>query len=1262
MRIGLTTAAMLLVAITCVLGTPRAADAANATWSGVSDALWATLGNWGAAASVPAAGETATFNATSSNTTVDVGTGLNVGSVVFDTASAAAYTIGSGGAGSQTLTLGTGVTLNAGVAATQLFSANVLLGTATAGTYTFTNNGSGTLTLSGTVQGGTGGTAGAKTLNVGGTGATNFTNVVGAGGGTSLSFANTGSGTVTLSGAVSSSLNTLRATAGGWAIVDGHTITVASSSSYGGSSATGKFELRSGSVAFNGGLTMSTGVSDGSLFKVSGGSFTASSVTLYKTWGNSTATATTPASTTTGFVVTGGTATISGALDLAGTNSNVSGLVSNGSLTVNGETRVGNSTLSTGRWFVFQVSGGSFTSTDATNGIVLARSTGGNANNGALLLTGGTTTAEKISFGVTTTASGASGVVTLNGANASLYLGSGGIVRSATNTYTSTITLTSGLVGAKAGWSSSLDISLNGSGTAVTFRAADAAGAANNITLSGSLSGAGGFAKTGDGTLTLSGANSFTGAMAVTAGTLAVGSATALGSGTNALTVDGGTVNLGGYAVSIGQLAGGGGTISSSVAGASLATAVATSSTFAGTLGDGAGTLAFTKSGVGTLTLTGSQSYTGSTTISAGTLAFAAAVDQTLASAIGGAGNVTQAGSGRLALAAVNSYTGLTTVSAGTLALTGAGALASTGTVSLTGSTAVFDISGASGSRTAGLLTGAAGSSLLLGSNGLTVGNATNGTFNGFITGAGVVTKVGAGTLTLTGSNSGFTGGMVLAGGTVTLGGSANTAIGTGPVAFQGGVLSSNGAGGADPGGGGYGFTNNFIVAAGQVGTLNLPFRGTISGSLTGSGTFNVNVHGIRDDFTGNWSAFAGQLTIGTMTGSGDFRIAANIGGLGSAAVNLAAGVNMYQTYNPPSTGSLETVQAIGELSGGGSLGGSPVNGRFVNWSVGGLNTSSTFAGRITNSTGAARLTKVGSGTLTLSGSNSYTGSTTVSAGVLRLGDGGTTGLLGATAIAVSNGAVLAFNRSDDYGGAFANVISGSGGVRLDSGSLTLSASNTYTGTTSVLAGSTLAVNGRLANSTLNVAAGATLMGSGTIAGLTTVAGIHSPGNSPGIETFTNLTYTNGASVNWELWDNTTLNSPLAYDQIMVTGSLSFAGSTALNLVFTGSSGPSSVSSVDWNNAFWDASREWLAYSVSGTTTGFSSLSLTTANWLDANGSAFQTARPTSSFALEQRANNVYVVYAIVPEPAGVVLACLGGLCLAWAAQRSRCAASERSR
>jgi autotransporter-associated beta strand protein len=234
--------------------------------------------------------------------------------------------------------------------------------------------------------------------------------------------------------------------------------------------------------------------------------------------------------------------------------------------------------------------------------------------------------------------------------------------------------------------------------------------------------------------------------------------------------------------------------------------------------------------------------------------------------------------------------------------------------------------------------------------------------------------------------------------------------------------------------------------------------------------------------------------------------------------------------------------------------------------------------------------------------------------------------------------------------------------VRLDSGSLTLSASNTYTGTTSVLAGSTLAVNGRLANSTLNVAAGATLMGSGTIAGLTTVAGIHSPGNSPGIETFTNLTYTNGASVNWELWDNTTLNSPLAYDQIMVTGSLSFAGSTALNLVFTGSSGPSSVSSVDWNNAFWDASREWLAYSVSGTTTGFSSLSLTTANWLDANGSAFQTARPTSSFALEQRANNVYVVYAIVPEPAGVVLACLGGLCLAWAAQRSRCAASERSR
>lgn len=1254
-------------------------DAANATWSGASDALWATLGNWNNALSVPGAGETATFNAASSNATVNVGTGLSVGSIVFDTANAAAYTVGAGGAGGQTLTLTTGVTANAGVTTNQLFHANVLFGSGTAGTYAIGNSSSGTLTFAGTMQGGAGGTAGAKIVNVSG-GNVVLTNAITAGGASSVALRNTSSGTVTLSGSVSSSLADLRAsTSAGLVRIDGQSVTVANSSSYGGTGAsqTGRFDLVTGTVAFNGGISTAATSSDGSMIRVSGGGFTSTTVTITgRTWGNSTATATTAASTTSGLVFAGGTSTIAGNAAILGNNSNVSGLVSGGSVTVGGELRISEG-ANAGRWSVFQVSGGSLTVNDTTNGIIIARGAAANSTKGALYLTGGTTSAGKISFGISTTGSNTEGTLTLNGAAAALYLGGGGMVLSATNPYAATISLTSGLVGANADWSSALNMNLNGGGTAVTFQAADAAAVARNISLSGTLSGAGGFAKAGGGVLTLAAANTFTGAVAVNAGTLAVGNASALGSGTNALAVNGGTVDLGGYAVAVGSLAGAGGTISSSAAGATLATAVTTAGTFAGVIADGAGTVTLTKSGIATLALTGANTYSGNTTISSGTLeiggsgqlgggsyagmianagAFvhSSAASQTLAGAISGAGPFTKSGAGTVTLSASNSYTGATTISAGTLALSSAGALASTGTVSLTGSTAVFDISGAAGSRTIGLLSGSTGSALVLGSNGLTVGNATAATFNGQVTGSGVLTKAGAGTLTLTGSNSGWTGGAVLTAGTVALGGSANTGIGTGPVTFQGGLLSSNGAGGGDPGGGGYGFTNTFVVPAGQVGTLNLPFRGVVSGSLTGSGTFNVNVHGSRDDFTGNWAAYTGRINVGTMTGSGDFRIAANVG-LGSAAVNLAAGVGMYQTYNPPSSGSLETIQAIGELSGAGSLGGSPVGGRFVNWSIGGLGTSSTFGGRIADSTGAARLTKVGVGVLTLTGSNSYTGSTAVQAGMLRIGDGGTTGRLsGSTSIAVSNGALLVFNRSDTYGGAITNVISGSGGVRVDAGVLELSALNTYTGPTNVLSGATLAVNGRLANTALDVAAGATLMGSGTVAGLSTVAGTHSPGNSPGIQTFTDLTYAAGAGVTWELWGNTATNSPLSYDQVVVDGGLSFSGPTAFNLVFTGSSGPASYSTVDWTNAFWDANQEWQAYAVSGTTTGFSNLSLSVADWLDANGTAFQTARPTSSFALEQRANSVYVVYAIVPEPGAIVLAAIGGGLLVWRGLRRR--------
>ena len=96
---------------------------------------------------------------------------------------------------------------------------------------------------------------------------------------------------------------------------------------------------------------------------------------------------------------------------------------------------------------------------------------------------------------------------------------------------------------------------------------------------------------------------------------------------------------------------------------------------------------------------------------------------------------------------------------------------------------------------------------------------------------------------------------------------------------------------------------------------------------------------------------------------------------------------------------------------------------------------------------------------MVFTGNNTYTGVTTISAGGLQLGDGGTTGSVGGNVV---NNAELAFNRSDAY--TYGNVISGTGFVvQYGAGVLTLSGKNTYTGQTQVWAGSTLNVTGSLA-------------------------------------------------------------------------------------------------------------------------------------------------------------------------------------------------------
>jgi autotransporter-associated beta strand protein len=267
----------------------------------------------------------------------------------------------------------------------------------------------------------------------------------------------------------------------------------------------------------------------------------------------------------------------------------------------------------------------------------------------------------------------------------------------------------------------------------------------------------------------------------------------------------------------------------------------------------------------------------------------------------------------------------------------------------------------------------------------------------GLLAGSGPLVKTGPGTFAITVSSNTFTGGTFLAGGTNVIASVANGHFGAGSVTLSNGatlmLLSGNSG---DPGGGGGAFTNTLVIPAGQIGTLLNHWRGTCSGPVTGGGTLNLRVNGVRGEWTANWSGFTGQVNVTTRTGADDFRIniggTTNLTGFSNCVVNLSNGAIMYQSANPPNGGATAstTFQPIGALTGSGAtLSGNLVAGRFVNWQIGFLNTDSTFAGRIADNTGAARITKVGTGSLTLSGTNSYTGATAILNGKLVQVTGG---------------------------------------------------------------------------------------------------------------------------------------------------------------------------------------------------------------------------------------------------------------------------------
>jgi autotransporter-associated beta strand protein len=256
-----------------------------------------------------------------------------------------------------------------------------------------------------------------------------------------------------------------------------------------------------------------------------------------------------------------------------------------------------------------------------------------------------------------------------SGGNAVITLGTGGLLRISQLNLVSGMTL----------------VSLAGTGGNVELGDKQLTIGSNGLStsLDAVVFGTGGsLVKVGAGTLTLSGANTYTGGTTVDAGTLRQG---ALGGfvASTPYTVNAGTLDLNSFNLTASSLSGTGGTIALGTA--NLTVNQAGSTSYDGVVTGGAGSL--TLAG-GTLTLTGANSYGGGTTVTGGTLVgtstslqgaivnnaavtFDQATAGTYAGAMSGTGTLTKAGAGTLDLTGTNTYGGATTVSGGTLAVNG---------------------------------------------------------------------------------------------------------------------------------------------------------------------------------------------------------------------------------------------------------------------------------------------------------------------------------------------------------------------------------------------------------------------------------------------------------------------------------------------------------------------------------------------------------------------------------------------------------------
>ena len=787
-------------------------------------------------------------------------------------------------------------------------------------------------------------------------------------------------------------------------------------------------------------------------------------------------------------------------------------------------------------------------------------------------LSGGTLTGAAVTNTITT-GSGISatvGSILAGGTNGFTKAGTGTLTLTGANTYTGATTLSGGTLkvgnGGTSGTITSSSAVSVAAGTTLSFDRSDA----DSVT--GAISGAGPVNKFGAGTLTLTGANNYTGATTINGGTLRFGSVAAANGFNSPTTVaSGAKLQFTGPGIQ--------GTSASSTislaSGATLEHATTTTSA----------AHSFT-----VLNASAPVTVAGTTNINLNTTAAATVAGQGLYidGGLVGTGTVTigntYAGSGVNLRNPNSTFTGTMIVNGAASATAFSGSGIAVGGAGTTLQNTDFTVNGTmellnsgmgwanpqSPTFSMGALNGTGvmvGNSTTAGyANTVTMGVTNNaGTFSGVIVNGTnntqSITKTGTGVQTLTGNNT-YTGATTVSNGTLAFGSTGAASSFNSPTTVASGAkLLFNG-----PGAQNTGASSTVSLASGATlehATTTSPNSWTvITPAVTVAGTTSIKLNTTAAATVGGQGLFidgglqgTGTVTVdNTYAGSGlNLRTSYNtftgtliVNGTANATPFSGSGIGVSGAYaslqNTDFTlnGTMELLNSgigwanaqtptfsMGALNGTGVMVGNTATAGYTHTvTMGVTNNPGNFSGVIANGTNNTQsITKVGTATQTLSGANTYTGATAVNAGTLSIGAGGTTGTNDTSSgISLASGTNLTFNRSDAY--TASKVISGTGGTvtKLGAGTTSLTGLNTYTGATTITGGTLSVGNGGAtgsidASSGISIGTGANLtfnrtdtayIGSKVISGLGTVTQA-----GTGTTTLTGAnTYTGATSVN----------------------------------------------------------------------------------------------------------------------------------------------------